>query len=130
MNKDLATNARPASSAADVADDAQEVSNVVQRLLTAVPPAVRAAPERRPAAALWVYRDYDNRWCVREEGGKFEAVFAGRDKAVACARAAGHAAGAYRLFLLLKDGRVIEEHFNPASRRGASGAKFRLPFIH
>lgn len=130
MSNTLALKRQPAPPADDIAGEAEEVSNAVQRLLTAVPPAAQAAPAPRTTAVLWVYRDYDNRWCVRQEGGSFEAAFAGRDKAVACARAAGHATGSYRLFLLLKDGRVIEEHFNPAKRAGPGGAKLRLPFIH
>jgi hypothetical protein len=129
MSKSLVLESRPASPAEDIAGDAQALSTAVRRLLTVVPPAAQTAPEHRPMAVLWVYRDYDNRWCVRQEGGKFEAAFPGRDKAVACARAAGHAAGSYRLFLMLKDGRVIEEHFNPANRQ-ADPPKMRLPFIH
>src|SRR6185503_14485552 len=117
MSKSLALKPQPASPAEDLAGDAPALSNAVRRLLTVVPPAAQAAPDLRPVAVLWVYRDYDNRWCVRQEGGKFEAAFTGRDKAVACARAAGHAAGSYRLFLQLKDGRVTEEHFNPANRQ-------------
>jgi hypothetical protein len=128
MDKTLALKHQPAAN--DVAGEAQELSNVVQRLLTAVAPGPQPTPQHRPLAVLWVYRDYENRWCVRQEGGRFEAAFPGRDKAVACARAAGHAAGSYQLFLLLKDGRVIEEHFNPANRRHAGEAKLRLPFIH
>ena len=130
MSKTLAHKSQPTSPAEDIAGEAQELSNVVRRLLTVAPPAAQTIPEHRPMAVLWVYRDYDSRWCVRQEGGKFEAAFAGRDKAVACARAAGHAAGSYRLFLLLKDGRVIEEHFNPANRAKAGVAKLRLPFLH
>lgn len=115
---------------ADVAGEAEEVSNVVQKLLNVVPAAPRQAEEARRTAVLWVYRDYGDRWCVREEGGKFEAAFGSREKAAACARAAGHAAGSYRLFLQLKDGRVTEEHFNLANRPAAANGKLRLPFIH
>lgn len=130
MSNSLALKRQSAPPADDIAGEAEEISSAVQRLLTVVPPAAQAAPTPRATAVLWVYRDYDNRWCVRQEGGKFEAAFAGRDKAVACARAAGLAAGSYCLFLLLKDGRVTEEHFNPANRAGTDGAKLRLPFIH
>jgi hypothetical protein len=114
----------------DVAGEAEEVSNAVQKLLTVVPAASRQAGESRRTAVLWVYRDYDDRWCVREEGGKFEAAFGSREKAAACARAAGHAAGSYRLFLQLKDGRVTEENFNLGQRPAAANGKLRLPFIH
>lgn len=120
MSKSLVLVPRPAPPAEDIAGDAQALSNVVQQLLAIVPAAPQTTPEHRPRAVLWVYRDYDGRWCVRQEGGRFEAAFTGRDKAVACARAAGHATGSYRLFLMLKDGRVIEEHFNPAGRQGTA----------
>ena len=128
MSKNLALKTKPNDE--DIAGEAEALSKAVRRLLAVVPPAPQAADAHRPAVVLWVYRDSDNRWCVRQEGGKFEAVFTGRDKAAACARAAGHAAGSYRLYLTLKDGRVIEEHFNPANRRTADDPKVRLPFLH
>jgi hypothetical protein len=122
--------AKPIPSSVDVANDAEELSTVVQRLLTVVPSAPQAAKTPRRTAVLWVYYAYDGRWCVREEGGKLEAAFTSRDKAAACARAAGHAAGTYRLFLQLKDGRVIEEFFNPANDPEPRAGKIRLPFLH
>ena len=95
----------------DLANDAQALADLLQGMTAKLPPAGAAkAPAR--TAALWVYRDYEGRWCVRQEGGGFESAFAGRDRALACARAAGRATGSYRLFLQLSDGRVIEESFN------------------
>ena len=115
--------------AGEVANDALELSKAVQTLLTVVPAQPQAAAEPRRSAVLWVYRGYDGTWCVREEGGKFEAAFASHERAAACARAAGRAAGSYHLFLQLKDGRVIEERFNAAGRPANAG-KIRLPFLH
>jgi hypothetical protein len=65
---------------------------------------------------LWVFRDYENRWCVRQEGGASEAAFLSRDKAVAYARQTGLAWGSYRLFIELRDGRVAQELLNLALR--------------
>ena len=79
----------------------------------------RADPIRGPEpkkvvwakAVLWVYRDYEERWCVRKEGGDVERAFANRLTALEFARTLGMAAGSYRIFIELKDGRVVEEHF-------------------
>ncbi len=75
------------------------------------------APQPKPRTAsparavIWVYRDYDDRWCVRREGSDEEASCVSRLRAVEFARTLGMAAGSYRIFLELRDGRVIEEHF-------------------
>jgi hypothetical protein len=65
---------------------------------------------------LWVYRDYENRWCVRREGAKGEDVFMSRERALAFAREIGQAAGSYRLLIELRDGRVTQELLNCAVR--------------
>ena len=65
---------------------------------------------------LWVFRDLEDRWCVRQEGGRTE-TFTSRDKAVAFARLTGSVWGSYRLFLELKDGRVAQELFNLKTTR-------------
>jgi len=119
---------KPRPPADDIADDAQQLAQVLQRVL-ATPPQPREAARPR-LAVLWVYRDYDGRWCVREEGGSFAAAFSNRERAAACARAAGRAAGSYRLFLQLNAGRVTEELFNPARREPQEATRVRLPFIH
>ncbi len=63
------------------------------------------------AIVLWVFRDLEDHWCVRQEGGRTE-TFASRDKAAEFARLTGRVWGPYRLFLELKDGRVAQELFN------------------
>jgi hypothetical protein len=76
-----------------------------------------AAPERDDTTiVLWMFRDYDNRWCVRQEGGNNDAVFLSREKALAFARETGQAWGSYRLFIELRDGRVTQELLNLAHR--------------
>jgi hypothetical protein len=69
---------------------------------------------RPPAhgAVIWVFRDQDDRWCVRQEGGRVES-FAGRDQAVQFARRVGEVAGPYRLFLEGTDGRFVQEFGDP-----------------
>jgi hypothetical protein len=65
---------------------------------------------------MWVFRDYDARWCVRREGGKSVNTFARRDDALAHARRLGLEHGSYRMFFQLKDGRITEELFNAGCR--------------
>jgi hypothetical protein len=65
-----------------------------------------------PGTVVWVFRDQDDHWCVREEGGRIES-FATRDLAVAFARTAGHVGGAYRLFVEGTDGRFAQECVDP-----------------
>ena len=71
-----------------------------------------AAERGDDTAVIWVFRDYQDQWCVRKEGGEIEASFAGRTDAVELARAIGRAWGSYRLFLELRDGRITQELFN------------------
>jgi hypothetical protein len=74
--------------------------------------AALARGEHEDMAVLWVYRDYDGHWRVRQEGSEIEATFDRREDALGFARAAGQAWGSYRLFIQLRDGRVTEELFN------------------
>lgn len=69
---------------------------------------------RLPAndSVVWVFRDQDDLWCVRQEGGRTE-TFAARDKAVAYARTVGEVAGPHRLFLEGDDGRFTQEFIDP-----------------
>jgi hypothetical protein len=62
---------------------------------------------------LWVFRDQQDLWCVRQEGGRTE-TFAARDMALAFARTAGEVAGPHRLFLEGADGRFSQEVFDGA----------------
>jgi hypothetical protein len=71
-----------------------------------------------PTTVVWVFRDQEDNWCVREEGGRIES-FATRDDAVAFARAAGHVGGAYRLFVEGADGRFAQECVDPDCECGA-----------
>jgi hypothetical protein len=71
-------------------------------------------PESR-TIVLWVFRDLDDRWCARQEGGHTE-TFANREKAVSFARQTGQIWGSYRLFLERMDGRVAQELFNLGCR--------------
>jgi hypothetical protein len=68
-------------------------------------------PKPEPTMVLWVFRDLEDHWCVRQEGGRTE-MFASRDKAAEFARLTGRVWGSYRLFLGLRDGRVAQELFN------------------
>jgi hypothetical protein len=61
-----------------------------------------------PTTVVWVFRDQDDHWCVREEGGRIES-FATRERAIGFARMAGHVGGAYRLFVEGADGRFVQE---------------------
>jgi hypothetical protein len=74
---------------------------------------LKAAARRAAAGALpatfWVYRDYDGRWCLRQEGGMVEGVFMSRADALKFARAEGERAGAYRVFWEKSDGRFVSE---------------------
>lgn len=65
-----------------------------------------------PSTVVWVFRDQDDHWCVREEGGRIES-FATRDGAIDFARTAGHVGGAYRLFVEGADGRFTQECVDP-----------------
>ena len=65
-----------------------------------------------PTTVIWVFRYQDDRWCVREEGGRVES-FAARERAIAFARTAGHVGGAYRLFVEGADGRFAQECVDP-----------------
>lgn len=65
----------------------------------------------RDTAVLWVFRDYDDRWCVRKEGGDIDAAFCNREEALDFARRAGRGHGSYRLFIELRDGRITQELF-------------------
>ncbi|MCA1941642.1 MAG: DUF2188 domain-containing protein [Caenispirillum bisanense] len=55
------------------------------------------------------------RWVVRREGDQRIHRFADRRTAADFARGLGQAAGAYRLFLELRDGRMMCEMLNVAS---------------
>jgi hypothetical protein len=61
---------------------------------------------------MWVFRNYQDNWCVRQEGGAIEASFAGRKDAIHFARSTAHSWGAYRLFIQLPDGRIARELCN------------------
>lgn len=82
--------------------------------------------EDRPATAvLWVFRDYEDRWCVRREGANGVKSYSCRSDARDAARLYGRAWGSYRIFLQLKDGRMAQELFNlpveAADRASGSG---------
>lgn len=68
-------------------------------------------------AVLWVFRDHDDRWCVRKEGGDIDAAFRGREEALDFARRAGRGQGSYRLFFQLRDGRITQELFRLGNPR-------------
>jgi hypothetical protein len=90
----------------------RDSAKLFEMMLTPVAP-----PEKRETTVvLWVFRDYDDLWCVRKEGGDIEATFTAREDALAFARRTGAVWGAYRLFIELKDGRVTREIFNPGGR--------------
>ena len=74
----------------------------------------RSEPRNRDdrTAVLWVFRDYDNRWCVRKEGGDIEDTFTIRGDAVAFARQIAQTWGSYILYLQLRDGRITRELYN------------------
>ena len=65
-----------------------------------------------PNSVIWVFRDEEDRWCVREEGGRSES-FPTRERAIVFARTAGHVGGAYRLFIEGADGRFAQEIVDP-----------------
>jgi hypothetical protein len=91
----------------------RDSAKLFEMMLTPVVP-----PEKRETAiVLWVFRDYDDLWCVRKEGGDIEATFSSREDALAFARRTAAVWGAYRLFIELKDGRVTREIFNPGGRQ-------------
>jgi hypothetical protein len=94
------------------ADESAAGRSLYDILLVGAPPLLAADD----APVLWVFRDYEGRWCVRTEGGETEAVFTGREKALDFAREHGRAAGSYRLFVQLRDGRVTQELFNLGER--------------
>lgn len=61
---------------------------------------------------IWVFRDNRNAWRVRREGEEREPTFrSGRD-AVAFGRLLGMAAGGYKMFFELRDGRFSCEFLN------------------
>jgi hypothetical protein len=64
---------------------------------------------------LWVFRDTNDRWWVREEGGGMEP-FTSREDALEFARNTGRVWGSYRIFIELSDGRVTQELFNVGGR--------------
>lgn len=76
--------------------------------IDAVPTAAKDTP------VLYVQRDETGRWVVRCEGEPHLRRFADRKGAARFAREAGQAAGAYRLFLELTDGRLLCEMLNVA----------------
>ena len=71
--------------------------------------AARRAAAGAPAATFWVYRDYDDRWCLRQEGGMVEGIFASRSDALKYVRAEGERSGSYRVFWEKSDGRFVSE---------------------
>ena len=71
--------------------------------------AARRAAVGASAATFWVYRDYDGRWCLRQEGGMVEGIFASRADALKFARDEGERTGAYRVFWEKADGRFVSE---------------------
>jgi hypothetical protein len=77
-----------------------------------LPVDIGGGPATFAAVVLWVFRDVHDNWFAREEGGATTG-FATRDAAVEYARRQGAKAGAYRLFLELKDGRFTQELLNP-----------------
>jgi hypothetical protein len=80
--------------------------------------AARHAAAGAPAMTFWVYRDYDGRWCLRQEGGMVEGVFASRADALKYARDEGEQAGAYRVFWEKADGRFVSEWLtSPGAKR-------------
>jgi predicted ABC-class ATPase len=87
---------------------ARDTPDVIHAMLADLPPLQQEAD----TIVLWVFRDYEDRWCARKEGSKVEHAFASREEAAAAARATGRAWGSYRLFLELKDGRMLQEAFN------------------
>jgi hypothetical protein len=93
---------------------AHDIPDVIRSIL-ANPPLLH---QEANTVVLWVFRNYEGRWCARKEGSRVEHVFASREEAVATARATGRASGSYRLFFELKDGRMVQEAFN----LGLSGA--------
>ena len=73
-------------------------------------------------SVLWVFRDRQDLWCVRQEGGRTE-TFAGRDMAVAFVRMAGEVLGPHRLFLEGADGRFTQEFIDPDCVCGEGGCR-------
>ena len=80
--------------------------------------------DRPPTAVLWVFRDYDDRWCVRREGANGVKSYPCRSDALEAARLYGRAWGSYHIFLELKDGRVTQERFNLRSTTAESGGRY------
>ena len=81
--------------------------------------------DARPLASdtvLWVFRDRQDLWCVRQEGGRTE-TFIGRDIAVAFVRMAGEVLGPHRLFLEGADGRFTQEFVDPDCACGECGGR-------
>ncbi|MCA1941644.1 MAG: hypothetical protein LDL26_11675 [Caenispirillum bisanense] len=69
---------------------------------------------------LYVQRDETGRWVVRCEGEPHARRFTDRKAAARYARETGEAAGGYRLFLEMADGRLLCEMLNVAHRRDVS----------
>ena len=78
---------------------------------------------------LWVFRDYEDRWCVRIEGEDGVREYPTRADAAAAARLYGSTWGSYRLYLQLKDGRVTTEMFNLRDEARLDEANIVLPFL-
>lgn len=65
---------------------------------------------------LYVVRDDSGRWVVRRDGEAHSHRFSDRKAAARFARETGEAAGGYRLFLEMTDGRLMCEMLNVAAR--------------
>lgn len=61
---------------------------------------------------IWVFRDNRNAWRVRREGEGREPIFRSRRDALAFGRLLGLAAGGYKMFFELRDGRFSCEFLN------------------
>lgn len=84
--------------------------------MVAVPAPSTARRTARRTPVIHVARDSGDgrRWTVRREGDGRTHRFIERGDAAAFARHLGQSAGAYRLFLELRDGRVVCEMLNVA----------------
>lgn len=76
-----------------------------------VDPSIVPAPGK---PVLYVIRDEAGRWVVRRDGDEHLRRFADRKAAARYARETGEAAGGYRLFLEMADGRLLCEMLNVA----------------
>ena len=74
----------------------------------------------RAPCVLWVFHNYDNRWCVHLEGCNDAKAYGRRDEAIDAARRYGRGQGSYRLYLQLPDGRMTRELFNLGAEPGPS----------